>query len=94
MRALFIKSSCPFCRMALMPIEEINAKLPIGKRIDVIDCKDWENFGLKTLPIMDKFKFDGYPTLFLDGIEIKNILAKDQLRSFLNGYFEKEKIVD
>lgn len=94
MRIGFIKSLCEHCRKILMPVVEINSKLPVGKRIRMINLDDWENFGMKLNPIQNHLPFDGYPTLFLNSIKINNILSKDQLRSFLDGYFEREKIVE
>lgn len=77
-----------------MPVQEINLKLPFGKKIDTIDLKDWENFGMKMDLSQNKLQFDGYPTLFVQGVKVSNILSKEQLRAFLNGFFQKDKIVD
>ena len=94
MRKLFVKSMCQFCRKTLIPIEEINNEIPINKRIDIEDCYGWEHFKMKTIPVMDKLPFDGYPTLFIDNIKITGFLTKDQVRAFLDGFLKKEKIVE
>ena len=78
-----------------MPVEEINSKVPFGKRIHTINCSDWENYGIKISPLQDKIpKFTGYPHIFLDINNVTNILSKDQIRAFLEGYFEKDKIIE
>lgn len=92
MKKLFIKDNCNFCRPCLSPTTQINMKLPQGKMIDVVNCSEWERFGMKTKPIMDKFQFDGYPTLILEDNKIINILTKEQLKAFYEGYLQNDKI--
>ena len=90
---MFVKSRCPHCRHTLMPVTKINMNLPMNKRIDIIDSMYWENFGINVHPIMNKLKFDGYPTIFAEGFKISHSLSSDQLKSFLDGFFEGDKII-
>lgn len=89
----FIKSRCPHCKLVLNPVNKINMNLPINKRINMIDSIYWENFGINVSPIMSKLKFDGYPTLFLSGTKVNHPLTSKQLKNFLDGYFEKDKVL-
>ena len=95
MHKCIIKSGCPHCREVLMPIENINMKLPIGKRIQVMDLKHFELFGIRDFPIAEKMpKFSGYPHVHLDNFSVTNILNKKQISAFLEGYFQQDKIYE
>lgn len=93
-RILFVTTGCQFCRKTIFPVEEVNLKIPIEKRIASVDAYEWENFKMAKEPIIHKLSFSGYPTIFLDGIKVKNILTKNQTRAFLDGFTQKDKIIE
>jgi len=92
-RVLLVESSCPGCKEYLKVIPKINLRLPIEKRIKIIDCFEWEQFGFKSHPIMDNFDrddFQDYPLLYLNGILITGVLWAEQLKIFLEKFLEKD----
>lgn len=98
-RFLLVKFKCPFCRDFEKAIKMINLKLPIERRIQIIDCMHWERYGIQLEPIMRKFEKDGlndgYPLCFItkEGIEQGLILeptTPDILKSYLNKFLEEE----
>ncbi len=93
-RVLLIEASCPACLEYLRVLPKINLRLPIEKRIKIIDCFEWEQFGLKLHPIMDKFgeDFEDYPLLYLDKILITGAIWAEQLKIFLEKYLEEDFI--
>jgi len=94
-RVLLYKQGCPACLEYLRVVPKINLRLPIGKKIELKDCSEWENFGLRSHPIMDKFNdedFQDYPLLYLDGILIIGIAWAEQLKIFLETRFKEEFI--
>src|SRR3990167_1503215 len=90
---LFTKSGCPFCRITINPVSMHNFKVAVKDRIDILDCYEWEHFKIRTNPILDRLPVDSYPTLIFNGIKVTNIISKDQIRAFLDGMSEGEKIV-
>lgn len=92
-RKLFVLSGCHHCRKTLMPVELNNLRMREKDRVEIIDCFEWENFRILSHPIMNKLKFDGYPSLFIDGIKVNNPLCKSQLSAFLDGFTENDKII-
>ncbi len=90
-RVLLIRRGCSGCREYLRVLPKINLRLPIEKKIKVIDCFEWEQFGLKSHPIMDKFSeedFEDYPLLYLDGILVTGAVWAEQLKIFLENYLK------
>lgn len=90
---LFVKAGCPHCRKTVSPVTMHNLKLGLKDKIDILDCYEWEHFGMKTHPLLDRMPVDGYPTLIVNGIKITNIVSKDQLRALLDGLTEEEIII-
>ena len=93
-RILFVKSSCIHCRKYLEFIERINLKLPIDKRIKIIDCT-MAQYGIIDNPLivlLDK-QIEGYPTLIFDGLKISGINSAIETKVFLETYLNKEFIV-
>ena len=92
-RFLLVRSGCPHCREFLKAINTINIKLPFDKKIKIIDCANWENYGLILEPIMEKFEKDGlkegYPLCFIDGIIIEPS-NKDVLKVYINKLLEED----
>lgn len=91
-RFIIVKSGCPFCREALKAIFWINLRLPLDKRIIVIDNYRWEEFGLREFPITELFdekEFNAYPFIYIDGFII-DPAQKILLRATLEGYLKNE----
>ena len=97
-RFLLVRTGCPFCREAIKVISKLNLKLPIEKRIRIIDCYEWESYGLKNIPIMDVFNKmglkEGYPFFYLDGIITEPFPTSEQLKIFLKTFLKSEFIVN
>lgn len=92
-RALLFKQGCSGCLQYLRVLPKINLRLPIDKQIQLINCSEFEEFGLKTHPIMDRFEskdFKSYPLLYLDGILITGVAWAEQLKIFLETYLEED----
>lgn len=99
-RFLLVRFKCPYCREFQKAIKLINLRLPVNRRIKIVDCMHWENYRVKLEPIMDKFSsklFSGYPLCFItkEGIEQGIILEPsdaDMLKTYLNKFLEEEFI--
>ena len=73
-RVLLVRRGCPYCLRAIKAVLHVNKFLPDLKKIQIKDNFEWEEFGFKANPVMDRFDpktFDGYPYIFIDGIEIE-----------------------
>jgi len=95
-RVLLIRASCNGCKEYLRVIPKINLRLPINKQIKIIDCFEWEQFGLKFHPIMDNFDrddFQDYPLLFLNGILVTGVFMGWTIKIFLETYLKKDFII-
>lgn len=91
-RILLVEQGCNACLEYLRVLPKINLRLPIDKQVKIIDCFEWEQFRLKSHPIMDKFgdDFKTYPLLYLDKILITGALWAEQLKIFLEKYLEED----
>ena len=96
-RFLLVKFKCPNCREFVKAIKLINLKLPVDRRIEIIDFFAWEEYGVELEPIMRKFKEleEGFPLCFLtkEGINIGILLqpaSPETLKIYLNKFFEDE----
>lgn len=73
LRLVLVKRGCPHCFEAVKAVNYLNKFLREFKQIIIMDNYEWEEFGFKTHPIMDKFDpkdFDGYPYIYIDGQEV------------------------
>jgi glutaredoxin len=73
LRVALVKRGCPHCFEAVKAINYVNKFLKEFKQIKIFDNYEFEEFGFKSHPIMDKFDpkdFDGYPYIYIDGIEV------------------------
>lgn len=94
-RVAFIIQRCPHCRTLCEFIERINMKLPFNKRIDVIDCTQFQNFGIindQRILLYSKH-FDGYPCIFLGNQRIPGTNTREEIEAFLNAYLKDEFII-
>lgn len=85
-RFLLTEAGCPFCRDATSVITRINLRLPADKRINIIDCTNWEQFGIMDKPIMKKLEKEGfnyYPFLYLEGQIIEPAPTPEMLKKVI-----------
>lgn len=93
-RFLLVRKGCPFCRQMIKVISKLNLRLPIEKRIHIIDCWEWESYGVRNIPLMDKLEKDGlsegFPFLYADGCVIDPAPTEEQLKIFLKTYLKED----
>ena len=93
-RFLLTRMGCPYCRQFIKVISKLNLRLPIDKRIKIIDCFEFEHFGLKNIPLMNKLEKDGlsegFPFCYLDGIVVEPSPTSEQLKIFLETYLKED----
>lgn len=93
-RILFVVNQCKNCSIWKSFIERINVELKFDKRIQVIDCTEYHDFGITTNPIIRLFApYIGgeYPVLFMDFVRKDGtntrVEAEAWLRSMLHEDF-------
>ena len=91
-RLLFVKDSCPHCHKYMNFIEKINQRLPINKRIKIINCSLYHYGVYDTILSFMNENVKGFPTLMIDGILIDGINTSIESESFLKSYLEDEYI--
>lgn len=87
---------CPFCRQMTRVINKINLNLPIGKKIQIIDCWEYEenNLDIKLIEKLNNSGLkEGYPFLYIDGIIVDSAPTEEQLRIFLEEFLNEDLIV-
>lgn len=90
MRILLKKRQCPICINYLGVVQRINARLPIDKRIQVVDTSDYEEHGINLSPIINHLQWSGTPTLFINGIKVVGATTKEHIRGFLESFLKEE----
>ena len=93
-RFCFVVGLCSHCEVWKSFIERINAELKFDKRIQVIDCTDYHDFGITTNPIIKLFApyiNNEYPIMFInfsrkDGTNTR-VEAEAWLRAMLHDDF-------
>lgn len=95
MRACFVMQGCSHCRILLEFIESINFKLPIDKRIKVVDCTLYQSYGIVTdnLILLYSKYFDGYPTLFIGNTKISGSHTRIEYETYLHDLLEDEFVI-
>jgi len=96
-RFLLTKKGCPFCRDLIRVVKKINFNLPIEKRIKIIDCYEFEDFGLQNIllmPIFEREGFNYYPFLYIDGAIIEPAPTPEQLFIALKTLLNKELLLN
>lgn len=93
-RLLLTRKGCPYCRQMIKVISKLNLRLPLDKRIRIIGCHEWEEFGLRNIPLMDKLEKDGlsegYPFLFIGGVVIEPSPTEQQLKILLENFLSRD----
>lgn len=95
-RVLLVRRGCEFCNMSIRVVNKINLKLPMEKQIRIIDCYEWDEFGVALEPIMEilsKSGFDSYPFFYMNGKVIKRAPTQKVLKVFLTKLLEDEFII-
>jgi len=91
-----VRRGCESCLEYLKIVPRINLKLPIEKRIRIMDNFKFDEFGVKTHLIqnrLDKKDKENYPILFLDGIIVIGGMWAEQLKHFLDSYLKEDYLV-
>jgi len=84
---LITTQHCPFCKKLLGIVEEINMYLPLKDRVRNVDATMLEEFDIDLNPILKRLKWEGTPTLYLNGIVYEGFSSRDNFRGFLKSYF-------
>jgi len=96
-RFLLVRKGCPFCRQFIKIVSKLNLRLPIDKRIRIIDCYEWEEFGLRNMPLMDKLEKDGlsegFPFCYVDGIIVEPAPTQEQLKIVFETLLKEDFII-
>jgi len=96
-RFLLTRKRCPFCRQFIKAVSKLNSKLPTDKKIKIIDCYEWEEFGLRNIPLMDKLEkeglSEGFPFCYIDGSIIEPAPTPQQLKIILKNLLKDDLII-
>jgi thiol-disulfide isomerase/thioredoxin len=95
-RLLFTVDFCHYCRMYLGVIERINANLPVNKRIELINCSYYHDYGIVTdprIPIFLKYYEGSYPTLFINGHCLRGANSSEEIVAWLKSRLKEEFII-
>jgi thiol-disulfide isomerase/thioredoxin len=86
-RILFIIDKCPHCRFYKEFIERVNLKLPFDKRIRIVDCTRYYEFGIIDNPLIikyNKYVKGSFPVLFYRGFRLDGGNSREELEAFIN----------
>lgn len=98
-RFLLMKRYCHICPMTVKVVSELNKRLAIQNQIRIINCHNWEEFGVMDVPIMEVFSkmtykdrqiFQGYPFIYIDGIFIDIPPSSQYLKTLLTTMLQEE----
>lgn len=84
-RILFTVNNCRFCILYSF-IEHINAQLKWDKRIKVINCTKFHDFGIIDEPIItlfNKYLQGAYPVLFWEGEMIQGANTEEEIMAYI-----------
>lgn len=85
-RVLFILNSCSHCREYAKFIETLNMKLPMDKKIKVVNVTNYYDFGIIDDPLIMVFKKyleGGFPVLFFDSMRLDGSRNVEELKRFM-----------
>lgn len=90
-RVLFYKDGCRHCRL-LYFIQRMNGKLPVHKRIKMIECSLYDLYKIPTDPLQVLFSglFSGYPTTFIDGEKIDGANSTIESEEYYKSLLEED----
>ncbi len=96
-RILMTRRGCAFCRDAIRVVNKLNLHFPIEKKIRIIDCWEYEEFGLNNIPLINKLHKDGlkegFPFLYIDGIIIEPAPTPKQLKILLTSFLQEDFVI-
>jgi hypothetical protein len=94
-RIMFYVNGCSHCKIVSKFIEQINMKLPMHKRIRLVECTFYQKYGVITDPLIALFSksFNGFPSIFLDGIKMEGANTKEESMAYLNAFLEDDYII-
>ena len=92
---LFVKNDCPFCKEYLNWIDIVNSRLPVEKKIDIIDTTNNAEMEILDNVLIEKFKIAEVPCMFLfDGIgnytKICGVSSREWIKGFLFSYYNED----
>lgn len=92
---VFIKNGCDRCRVLCQFIHRLNIKLPINRRIRIINCSYSQQYGIIDDPLISLFdkSFDSFPTLFIEGVKVVGVNSREEIETYLYTYFHNYFIV-
>lgn len=94
-RVLIVKDGCPKCMKWKKFIERINAEVKLDKRIKIIDATKFEQIGFTDDPLLKIFEpyYEGYPTLFFNGVKLMGANSQIELEAYINAALRNDFIV-
>ena len=98
---LLTRLGCPFCREFSRIIQRyINYKLPPWKKIEIKDCRFYEQYNIDIIPVMKKLEKDGlnegFPFCFLilDEENLQGVVVEPApsivLKTYLDSLLKEE----
>ena len=96
-RLLFTINDCEHCKLYLRFIQRINAKLPLDKRITVINCSNYHDYDIiddRRIPIFINYYGGSYPTLFINGGIIKGANSQAELEAWIKARLEYDFVLE
>ncbi|MEK6878722.1 MAG: hypothetical protein AABY22_03895 [Nanoarchaeota archaeon] len=94
-RVAFMVDMCQHCRVWKEFIERINMKLPVNKRIKMVDCTYFQKYGILTDNLISLYNkhFSGFPTIFIGSIKISGANSRIEAETYLKALLEEEFII-
>lgn len=85
---MFVITGCYHCLIYKEFIDRFNLKMPLNKRIQIINCDSYYDFGVPEHPLIEVFAeyLEGtFPTLFFEGLIVRGANTREELEAFLRG---------
>lgn len=92
-RVLFVIDGCMHCNIYKSFIERYNQKVPVTKRIEVIDATKLHDYGIIEHPLLRVFKkyLDGtYPVLFFESRKISGANSREETEAQVRTLLEDD----
>ncbi|MFW9880956.1 MAG: hypothetical protein ACFFG0_48460 [Candidatus Thorarchaeota archaeon] len=89
---MFVEDGCPYCLIYKLFLPRLMSNIPIEKRIKIVDCTLFQNYGIVTDPLIlvfDKY-IEGYPCLFLNGVRYSGVNTKREIEAYLKALLNKD----
>ena len=95
-RILFTINGCEYCKHYLRFIQAVNSKLPMNKRISVVNCTNYHDYGIvddRRIPIFLEYYQGSYPTLFINGGIIRGANSQEELEAWVKARLEEDFVL-